>query len=61
MESLILKFTDKIRINNSNKDFIIYRYCKNGRIQYSLTNDLKQYYNGNYPNFRLIKLIKKTL
>ena len=57
---LQIKLTDQIRINNSNKDFILFDYDNNNKLAaYQLTNNLD--YRKRYKAFRVLSCIKKEL
>ena len=57
---LQIKLTDQIRINKSNKDFILFDYDNNNKLTaYQLTNNLD--YKSKFQSFRVLSCIKKEL
>lgn len=58
--NLQIKLTDQIRINNSNKDFILFDYDNNSKLTaYQLTNNLD--YKNKFKSFRVLSCVKKEL
>ena len=59
---LKLNFAQMLNIYRSNKDFILFDYCKqtNKLTGYKLTNDLTRYRN-NFQQFRLVEVIKQEI
>jgi len=59
---LKLNYAQMLTIYRSNKDFILFDYCKqtNKLTGYKLTNDLIRYKN-NFNSFRVLSCIKKEL
>ena len=57
---LKIKLSDQIRINKSNKDFILFDYDDNNKLTaYQLTNNLD--YKSKFKSFRVLSCIKKEL
>lgn len=58
--NLKIKLTDQVRINNSNKDFILFDYDNDNKLAaYQLTNNLD--YKNKFKSFRVLSCIKKEL
>jgi hypothetical protein len=58
MQTIKLNLIQLIRINNSNKDFVLYDLDNNNKITcLKFTDDLRRYRNK-YQHFKLIDLIK---
>ena len=57
-----LNFNQMLNIYKSNKDFILFDYCKdtNKLTGYKLSNDLLRYKN-NFDSFRVLSCIKKEI
>ena len=57
-----LNFAQMLNIYRSNKDFILFDYCKqtNKLTGYKLTNDLIRYKN-NFDSFRVLSCIQKEI
>ena len=57
-----LNFAQMLNIYRSNKDFILFDYCKktNKLTGYKLTNDLLRYKN-NFDSFRVLSCIQKEI
>jgi hypothetical protein len=51
----------KIKILQSNKDFICFNLSNNKIDNYILTNDLKRYYGKEFKHFRLLDDIRKNI
>lgn len=59
---LKLNYAQMLNIYRSNKDFILFDYCKqtNKLTGYKLTNDLLRYKN-NFDSFRVLSCIQKEI
>lgn len=57
-----LNFAQMLNIYRSNKDFILFDYCKqtNKLIGYKLTNDLLRY-KSSFDSFRVLSCIQKEI
>ena len=59
---LKLNFAQMLNIYRSNKDFILFDYCKktNKLTGYKLTNDLLRY-KSSFDSFRVLSCIRKEI
>ncbi len=55
-----VKLSDQIRLNNSNKDFILFDYDNNNKLtSYQLSNNLE--YRNRFKTFRVLNIFKTQI
>ncbi len=55
-----VKLTDQIRLNKSNKDFILFDYDNNNKLtSYQLSNNLE--YRNRFKTFRVLNIFKTQI
>ena len=58
--TITVKLTDQIRLNNSNKDFILFDYDNSNKLtSYQLSNNLE--YRNRFKTFRVLNIFKKQI
>ncbi len=58
--NITVKLTDQIRLNNSNKDFILFDYDNNNKLtSYQLSNNLE--YRNRFKAFRVLNIFKTQI
>ncbi len=58
--NITVKLTDQIRLNNSNKDFILFDYDNNNKLtSYQLSNNLE--YRNRFKTFRVLNIFKEQI
>ncbi len=58
--NITVKLTDQIRLNNSNKDFILFDYDNNNKLtSYQLSNNLE--YRNRFKTFRVLNIFKTQI
>ncbi len=58
--NITVKLKDQIRLNNSNKDFILFDYDNNNKLtSYQLSNNLE--YRNRFKTFRVLNIFKTQI
>ncbi len=58
--NITVKLTDQIRLNNSNKDFILFDYDNNNKLtSYQLSNNLE--HRNRFKAFRVLNIFKTQI
>ncbi len=58
--TITVKLSDQIRLNNSNKDFILFDYDNNNKLtSYQLSNNLE--YRNRFKTFRVLNIFKTQI
>ncbi len=58
--TITVKLTDQIRLNKSNKDFILFDYDNNNKLtSYQLSNNLE--YRNRFKTFRVLNIFKTQI
>jgi len=62
MDAIKINLINAYKINNSEKDFIVYTLDKNNYVtSYILTNNLHRHYKQGENNFKLIDIFKQQI